>query len=224
MDAEPLIFVEVALTRGIPVSIADILARDRAVLDPGKADTAVFYSISNCQDALRGIPFGGPLIKQVMDRLRRELPTLRRAVTLSPIPGFAKWLRAQPDAGDQGLVERLSVTGWHLDPEIATQIREPLMRAAARYLTGASGRDADPVARFHLGNGARIEQLDWLGDTSQKGLSQSHGMMVNYLYDPAHIDMNHSAFSERGAIAASGRLRKQARDEQLSFLPWRMNR
>lgn len=226
MDAEPLIFVEVALTRGIPVSIGDILAADRAALDPVQADTAVFYSISNCQQALRGIPFGGPLIKQVMDRLRRELPALRRAVTLSPIPGFAQWLSAQAekDSRDGELVERLAARDWHLDPALEAQIREPLLRAAARYLTKASGREADPVARFHLGNGARIEQLDWLGDTSAKGFRQSHGLMVNYLYDPAHIDLNHAAFAQRGAIATSGRLRRQAGEDMSSRLPWRQNR
>ncbi|MBT2185408.1 malonyl-CoA decarboxylase [Sphingobium nicotianae] len=222
MDAEPLIFVEVALTRGIPISIAHILRADRVALDPDKADTAVFYSISNCQDALRGVPFGGPLIKQVMDRLRRELPGLRRAVTLSPMPGFARWLRgrADQDPADLALVGQLAEPDWHLDPASEARIKAPLMRAAARYLTMASGRDADPVARFHLGNGARIEQLDWLGDVSPKGLRQSHGMMVNYLYDPAHIDDNHFAFAESGAIAASGRLRRQAREEPSSRLPW----
>jgi len=208
MDAEPLIFVEVALTQGIPVSIGDILRPDRTPLDPAMADTAVFYSISNCQDALRGIPFGGPLIKQVMDRLRREIPALRRAVTLSPMPGFAKWLAAQ--ASEAALVEQLAVPDWHRDDAL----KEPLLRAAARYLTTATGREADPVARFHLGNGARIEQLDWLGDTSPRGLRQSHGMMVNYLYDPAHIDANHFAFAQSGAIAASDRLRRQGRVDQ----------
>lgn len=226
MPTEPLIFVEVALTDGIPVSIADILREDRVALDPAAADTAVFYSISNCQDGLRGIPFGGPLIKQVVDLLRRELPSLRRAVTLSPIPGFAKWLaaRAESDEADAALLARLLQDGWYPNPDVERRVREPLMRAAARYLMTASGREADPVARFHLGNGARIEQLDWLGDVSPKGLRQSYGMMVNYLYDPAHIDANCRAFAENGSIAASGGLKRLMREEQPSRLPWRTTR
>ena len=202
---EPLIFVEVALTAAIPVSIQDILRTDRAPVEPGSATTAVFYSISNCQEGLRGIPFGGPLIKQVMDLLRRELPALKRAVTLSPLPGFARWLAAQPE--EAGLVAALGQQDWHRD----AALRQPLTQAAARYLLLAAGRDADPVARFHLGNGARVEQLDWLGDTSAKGLRQSHGMMVNYLYDPAHIDANCRDYAEQGTIAASKRVRQLAR-------------
>ena len=205
LDADPLIFVEVALTAAIPVSIQDILRTDRAPVEPGSATTAVFYSISNCQEGLRGIPFGGPLIKQVMDLLRRELPALKRAVTLSPLPGFARWLAAQPE--EAGLVAALGEQDWHRD----AALRQPLTQAAARYLLLAAGRDADPVARFHLGNGARVEQLDWLGDTSAKGLRQSHGMMVNYLYDPAHIDANCRDYAEQGTIAASKRVRQLAR-------------
>jgi malonyl-CoA decarboxylase len=213
--SEPLIFVEVALTMAIPVSIADILRAERSPIDPQAATIAVFYSISNCQEGLRGIPFGGPLIKQVMDLLRGELPMLRKAVTLSPMPGFAKWLRATalPDTPEAELVTRLDIAGWHERPEAESEIRPQLMRAAARYLTTIPGRAADPVARFHLGNGARVEQLDWLGDVSAKGLRQSHGMMVNYLYDPAHIDANFRAFAEEGRIAASSRLRRLARAE-----------
>ncbi|WP_404710023.1 malonyl-CoA decarboxylase [Sphingomonas sp. MMS24-J13] len=218
MRSDPLIFVEVALTTSIPVSIADILRPDRPVIDPATANTAVFYSISNCQDGLRGIPFGGPLIKQVMELLRSELPMLRNAVTLSPMPGFAKWLReeARAHSADASLVERLGAPGWHAHAAAQTEIRPLLMRAAARYLTMVQGRAADPVARFHLGNGARIEQLDWLGDTSPKGLRQSFGMMVNYLYDPAHVEANCRAFAEDNRIAASSRLRRLARSDAAS--------
>jgi malonyl-CoA decarboxylase len=225
MEEEPLIFVEVALTTEIPISIGNILSAERAPIDPSTANTAVFYSISNCQEGLRGIPFGGPLIKQVMDLLRRELPGLRRAVTLSPMPGFARWLEGQAKAAgaDAALIAALAESGWHKRAD-AEALRGPLMRAAARYLTMEVGRDADPVARFHLGNGARIEQLDWLGDVSPKGLRQSHGMMVNYLYDPAHIEANYRAFAEDGTIAASSGLKRLARDEQPSRLPWRTAR
>jgi malonyl-CoA decarboxylase len=215
MRSEPLIFVEVALTTAIPVSIADILRAERSPIDPAAATIAVFYSISNCQEGLRGIPFGGPLIKQVMDVLSGELPMLRQAVTLSPMPGFAKWMRAtaRADTPEAALVARLEVAGWHERPEAESEIRPDLMRVAARYLTTVQGRAADPVARFHLGNGARVEQLDWLGDVSAKGLRQSYGMMVNYLYDPAHIDANFRVFAEEGKIAASSRLRRLARSE-----------
>ena len=209
MGHEPLIFVEVALTAGIPTRIADLLAPERAPMDPEQADTAVFYSISNCQRALRGIPFGGPLIKQVMDLLRRELPSLRRAVTLSPMPGFAAWLRGQ-EAGDTELPGALERPDWHQDAALARRVQAPLMQAAARYLTTATGRAMDPVACFHLGNGARIEQLDWLGDLSGKGLGQSHGMMVNYLYDPARIDGNLNAFARDGTVMASEQVRRLA--------------
>lgn len=210
MGYEPLIFVEVALTAGIPSRIADLLAPERMPMDPEQADTAVFYSISNCQKALRGIPFGGPLIKQVMDLLRRELPSLRRAVTLSPMPGFAAWLCGQGEAGavDAALLAALERPGWHQDAVLARRLRAPLMRTAAIYLTTATGRAMDPVARFHLGNGARIEQLNWLGDLSEKGLGQSHGMMVNYLYDPARIDGNFHAFARDGMVMASEPVRR----------------
>ncbi|OJY66968.1 MAG: hypothetical protein BGP16_17260 [Sphingobium sp. 66-54] len=212
MGHEPLIFVEVALTAGIPARITDLLAPERAAMDPEQADTAVFYSISNCQRALRGIPFGGPLIKQVMDLLRRELPSLRRAVTLSPMPGFAAWLREQGAAGtvDAALLAALERPGWHQDAVLGQWVQTPLMRAAATYLITATGRRMDPVARFHLGNGARIEQLDWLGDLSEKGLGQSHGMMVNYLYDPARIDGNLNAFARNGTVMASEQVRRLA--------------
>lgn len=214
MGHEPLIFVEVALTAGIPARIADLLTPERAAMNPEQADTAVFYSISNCQRALRGIPFGGPLIKQVMDLLRRELPSLRRAVTLSPIPGFAAWLCEQGEAGtvDAALLAALERPGWHHDDAIAGRLRAPLMRAAVTYLTTATGRAMDPVARFHLGNGARIEQLDWLGDLSEKGLGQSHGMMVNYLYDPARIDGNLNAFARNGTVIVSEQVRRLVAD------------
>ena len=221
IEADPLIFVEVALTSEIPVSIQDILETARTPVEPEQATTAVFYSISNCQEGLRGIPFGGPLIRQVMDLLRRELPGLKRAVTLSPLPGFARWLAAQPE--ESNLVAALAQQAWHRDPARAAALRQPLTRAAARYLTRAIGREADPVARFHLGNGARVEQLDWLGDTSAKGLRQSHGMMVNYLYDPAHIDANCRDHAEQGTIAASRNVRRLARTDTPARFPWRLH-
>lgn len=211
MADEPLIFVEVALTSAIPTSIGEILRLDRPVIAAKEASAAIFYSISNCQEGLRGIPFGGPLLKQVVDVLRRELPGLRQTMTLSPMPGFARWL-AKSEA-DRALAARLAEPGWHEDPVEIAGLSVPLTRAAARYLMTAEGREADPVARFHLGNGARVERLVWLGDASAKGLRQSHGMMVNYLYDSAYIDANYRAYAERRTIAASGAVRRLAKDE-----------
>lgn len=214
MATEPLIFVEVALTASIPVSIAELLRTDRVILSPQQATTAVFYSISNCQEGLRGIPFGGTLIKQVIDRLKREISGIRCAITLSPMPGFAAWLARQAEEVD--LIMRLRQPGWQADPAL----REPLTRAAARYLLTARGRDVDPVARFHLGNGARIERLDYLGDISAKGLCQSHGMMVNYLYDPEAIEENHRAAAAGISVAASPAVRKLLREGGSRRFPW----
>jgi malonyl-CoA decarboxylase len=223
MADEPLIFVEVALTRDIPTRISDILSLERVPEDPSLADTAVFYSISNCQKALRGIPFGSALIQQAMDALHRELPALRRAITLSPIPGFARWLSKQEGSSlaDGSLSKLLAQPDWHLDAMLAETVRAPLMRAAARYLTTTRGREADPVARFHLGNGARIEQLDWLGDTSARGLRQSHGLMVNYRYEPTRIERNLRAFRQNGIGVASGQVRRLARGPLPARLSWR---
>jgi malonyl-CoA decarboxylase len=204
---EPLIFVEVALMDRIPTSIGEVLRHDRPSLSPGKARVAVFYSISNCQKALRGLPFGGHLISSVIDALTAELPALRTAATLSPIPGFSRWLARQPDGSALARLREDLVPGWHDDPERTSRVREPLMRAAARFLLTETGRDADPVARFHTANGARIGQLDWMADPAPKGLAQSFGLMVNYLYDPAHIEPNQRKLHEIGIPASSRRLR-----------------
>jgi len=176
---DPLIFVEVALTRGIPDSIQDLLASDRVPSAGADATTAVFYSISNCQPGLRGISFGHFLIKQVATDLKREIPVLERFVTLSPIPGFMTWIRAH----DPALARR--------SEENIELCRDRLLASAIRYLLevkDGEGRPRDPVARFHLGNGARLEQLNWMADSSEKGLRQSAGMMVNYLYDLSAVE------------------------------------
>ena len=194
MPDEPLIFVEVALTRGIPDSIQAVLAPDRVPLRAEQADTAVFYSISNCQPGLRGISFGHFLIKQVATDLKRDLPELECFVTLPPIPNFMSWLRTEAP----GLADELGQGA----PSEA--LRAPLLQQAVRYFTEAKsrgGRPIDPVARFHLGNGARLERLNWMGDSSEKGLSQSAGMMVNYLYHLPAIEELHEAYANQGAIA-----------------------
>ncbi len=188
MEDDPLIFVEVALTDVLPSAISQIIAEEREVSDPRKASCAIFYSISNCQDGLRGIPFGNYLIKRVVGLLQDELPQLKRFATLSPVPGFAKWLAKE---------------------EVSTDVapsNEILRQQAALYLTTAkskSGQPVDPVARFHLGNGARLEAVHADADLSRNGLRQAHGVMVNYVYDLAEIEANHFALTELGTVAAS---------------------
>jgi malonyl-CoA decarboxylase len=201
---EPLIFVEVALTREIPGSIQGLLAEEREILPAREARTAVFYSISNCQPGLRGVSFGNFLIKQVVEELSRELPSLATFVTLSPVPGFAAWLAKCGNAPSLA-------PGWHSDPELAERARAQLLPLAAEYFLaakGPGGKPVDPVARFHLGNGARLERLNWLGDTSAKGLREAHGLMVNYLYDLRFIEANHEAFANEGAVVASDSVRR----------------
>ena len=217
---EPLIFVEVALTKDIPSSIQAVLADDRKMLPAEEATTAVFYSISNCQPGLRGISFGNFLIKQVVEDLSRDLPSLKTFVTLSPAPGFGPWLkRAAADAdglgGDTTALARLGTPDWHRDPTIAEQLRPLLLGLAAAYYLEAkakNGQPLDPVARFHLGNGARLERLNWLGDTSSKGLREAAGLMVNYLYDLNTIETNHEAFANQGVVAASPAIQRLLRD------------
>jgi malonyl-CoA decarboxylase len=219
---EPLIFVEIALTREIPGNIADLLDLERTPIAPTDATTAVFYSISNTQAGLGGVSFGNFLIKQVVEDLKRELPNLKTFVTLSPVPGFAAWLRHERDietsevldANAKETLKILDEPGWHLDADKADRVRPALMTAAAWYFLRAktpSGLPLNPVARFHLGNGARLERLDFLGDVSENGLRQSHGLMVNYLYALNEIESNHEAFAEKGAVAASSAIRKLVR-------------
>ncbi|GJE40389.1 malonyl-CoA decarboxylase [Methylobacterium persicinum] len=211
---EPLIFVEVALTEGIAPAIAPILSRERKPLAPRSATTAIFYSISNCQKGLAGVTFGNFLIKQVVEDLAREIPSLKTFVTLSPVPGFSSWLTRERRADSpQGLLPEdvealraLDVPGWHEDKALSDTVRKALVPAAAAYFLRAKnerGRPLDPVARFHLGNGARLERINFLGDVSDKGLNQSHGLMVNYLYDLAAIEKNHETYANLGTVAAS---------------------
>ena len=186
MADDPLIFVEVALMEELPNSIRQVIAEQRKTLEPRQASHAIFYSISNCQEGLRGIPFGNFLIKQVVGLLKAELSQLSTFATLSPVPGFARWL-----AKERG------------DVVPAAAELSPL---AARYLLTArngSGDVLDPVARFHLGNGARLEAVHAGGDNSAKGLAQSHGVMVNYRYIASSIAQNHAAFVERGEVRVS---------------------
>lgn len=221
MTDEPLIFVEVALTRDTPDSIAPLLAADRPAIRASEANTAVFYSISNCQTGLRSVSFGNFLIKQVVEDLRRELPNLRTFVTLSPAPGFAKWLDRQlaatPDwltSADIDAVEALRQSGAIINDQERARLTDTLDGIAAQYFLVAKDshqKPIDPVARFHLGNGARLERLNAFGDISANGMRNSYGLMVNYLYDLKSIEENHEAFAEAGEVATSSAVRSKLR-------------
>lgn len=222
---DPLIFVEVALTKAIPAAIAELLAEGRERVPVEAATTAVFYSISNCEDGLRGISFGNFLLKQVIEDLRQELPRVTEFVTLSPAPGFAAWLaRERTDAEsdllapeDRTALAALDGEGWHLDPAAVEAVRGPLLALAAHYFLRArtpSGRPIDAVARFHLGNGARLERLNFLGDLSEKAMRQAHGLMVNYRYKLDDIEKNHESFADQGEVVAAPAVKRLLREER----------
>jgi malonyl-CoA decarboxylase len=227
---EPLIFVEVALTEQIPGAIAPLLAVDRQPVAVERARTAVFYSISNTQRGLGGISFGSFLIKQVVEELQRELPRLDNFVTLSPVPGFMQWLKQAPDVPlsdeDRALLGHLDTPDWTANAQLAQQLRFVLEPLAAYYFLKArtpKGRLIDSVARFHLGNGARLERIDWFGDLSPKGLRESAGIMVNYLYRLDDIEKNHEAYANRDEIAASSAVKKLLKTEGRRLLDMRLS-
>src|ERR1700684_3422967 len=227
---EPLIFVEVALTESIPSAIAPLLAEDREPVAIERARTAVFYSISNTQRGLGGISFGSFLIKQVAEELQRELPKLDNFVTLSPVPGFMQWLKEAPDVPvsdeDRALLGHLDTPDWTANAELAQQLRSVLEPLAAYYFLKArtpKGRLIDSVARFHLGNGARLERIDWLGDLSPKALRESAGIMVNYLYRLEDIEKNHEAYANQGTVAASSAVKKLLKNEGRRLLDMRLS-
>jgi malonyl-CoA decarboxylase len=229
MVDEPLIFVEVALTREIPAAIDPILATKRAAVGLDKTTTAAFYSISNCQRGLAGVSFGNFLIKQVVEEVSRETPQLSTFVTLSPVPNFADWLRRERSAensralteDDKATLTALDGERWWQEPDAAERLREPVLRAAAWYFLHARNTRGprDQVARFHLGNGARLERLNWLGDTSERALRQSHGLMVNYLYDLEDIEKNHEAYAEQQTVVASNAVTRLARPVVSELVP-----
>lgn len=213
MPDEPLIFVEVALTSGIPDNIQDLLAEDRQPIDPKTATTATFYSINNCQPGLTGISFGHFLIKQVAADLQRDLPNLNCFVTLSPVPGLMSWLRkSENDTYSKALIGNLDNPSGFADLK-GEAARIFMLTRAIDYFSSArnaAGKPYDPVARFHLGNGARLEQVNWRADTSANGLRQSGSLMVNYLYDLAHLEENHEVFVERGSVVTGAPFKKMA--------------
>ena len=194
---DPLIFVEVALCDGIPKSIQNIIQIDREEIDIEEANTAIFYSISNCHNGLLGISFGNFLIKKVAKNLKRELPELNQFLTLSPLPGFMKWMEEYAPI----TFERCSEKNCSDDE---------LMKKAIKFLTESDRKDGmpnDPVGRFHVGNGASLERINLNADLSEKGLLQSYGVMANYLYDLNVVEENHETFFKNKIVPVSNEIK-----------------
>lgn len=222
LPGEPLIFIEVALTRGMSTRVQPLLDIGAPVRAPADADHAIFFSITNCQEGLRGISFGNLLIKQVAEDLKAQFPHLKHFATLSPIPGFRRWL-ARPEvrvkfgAGDGGEVRRAELEhierpGWH-SGEARPLLQKHLERLCAWYLLREKkdGEPLDAVARFHLGNGAALERLNWLGDTSDSGMARSAGLLVNYVYRLEDVERNYERYFSENAVVASRAVEKLAR-------------
>ena len=212
LPQEPLIFIEVALTRAVTAQVQPLLDPDSRVDDPARATCAIFYSITNCQQGLRGVSFGNVLIKQVVDDLGKEFPNVRTFATLSPIPGFRSWLAERAATAPGSISPALATLVAKGDDIAAADIaiapgalREEMMQRCARYLISMDdGRGVqDPVARFHLANGARLERLNWMGDTSATGLRRSCGLTVNYVYRLADLERNHDAYANKFRVASS---------------------
>ena len=206
MQDEPIIFVEVALMNNIPSKIQDVLEEERQLIEPHEANVAVFYSISNCQKGLSGISFGNFLIKQVANDLKIEFNNIKKFVTLSPVPGLRNWIKNKNPKFEL-ILEKFKKSEQFL------KIKPSLMRYAGEYFLNSDRSDGmpnDPVARFHLGNGASLEQINYLGDTSLNGLNLSGGLMVNYLYDLDQIEKNHEAYINEQKVFASNEIRKLA--------------
>ncbi|MCD6074931.1 MAG: malonyl-CoA decarboxylase [Rhodospirillales bacterium] len=234
MPDEPLIFVWVALVRGMATNVQVLLDENAPQDDPIFADTAIFYSISNAQEGLRGINFGNFLIKRVLDRLSAELKGLKTFATLSPIPGFMSWVKKGLTADDMfeivpeaernaltalagvgapeaALKALLATPNWHMETAVADVLKTPVLRLVAHYLIDekrSGGTARDSVAHFHLNNGARIEQLNWLANTSPRGLEESAGVMLNYCYEPEQIEANHEFYRGGHAVMASPKVRE----------------
>ncbi len=229
MPNDPLIFVEVALVKGLADNVQKLIDVNVKACDPNKMDTAIFYSISSTQKGLEGISFGNFLIKRVVKKLTAEYPNLKTFATLSPLPKFRMWLTNYLEKGNetlfkqheekkicaltcnkntaQGLLDLINKKDWHLNEEIVEAIKKPLMRLCLHYLLNAKRRNNmqafDPVANFHLSNGAKIEKLNWLADTSKKGMMQSAGIMLNYHYRPDKIEVNHENYMTTGGVHIS---------------------
>ncbi len=237
MPDEPLIFVEVALVKRISSSIQHILDEEAEVMKPEEADTAIFYSISSTQKGLRGINLGNFLIKRVVRVLSEKLPNLKNYSTLSPVPNFRKWLDPLLKEGDTSILKEKEIktlthddeeknaaqellalldTDWKEDKALTEKLKPILMRLCAHFLLevkrGDTGKANDPVANFHLSNGSVLERINWLGDTSEKGMKQSAGIMVNYLYKLPDIDKNHETYITEAQISASKDVKRLNKD------------
>lgn len=221
MPDEPLIFVEIALENGLPDSIKPLIDHNRKPESPEKADTAVFYSINNCHFGLKGISFGNFLIKQVVLEIKKEFPQVKTFATLSPVPKLCSWLKeviADPNTEflsdtDRPLLEQLQSDSWYANEDVENSLRPILMRMVAAYfLSAKKGKfPYDPVARFHLGNGARLQRINWRGDLSPNGLRQSAGILVNYLYDLDAIEKNHEKYVKDYSVVAAPSISKLMR-------------
>jgi malonyl-CoA decarboxylase len=212
---EPIIFIEVALTKGMSAAVQPLLDPRSPVLDAASADTAVFYSITNCQEGLRGVPFGSFLIKQVAADLSAAFPRLRRFATLSPVPGFRRWLeRTIPvDSEFSKWIALLGDASWLDQADVRSGMEHALIPLCAYYLLNAKhGREPlDAVARFHLRNGASLERINWLGDTSTVGMDRSCGLMVNYVYRLKEIEHNHELYTGKDRVVCSRAIDSAAR-------------
>ena len=238
MPEEPLIFVQVALVDGLASNVQTLLDTTARTMDAHEANTAIFYSISNAQKGLSGISFGNYLIKRVVSKLKKELPHLEQFATLSPVPGFMGWLNHSTKNTEDSLLSAqeknaislvaaglgiaptmaslLGLSAWHQNPAVTQVLRPILLRLCAEYLSQLLPeklRARDPVAHFHLSNGATLQQLNWMADVSPKGIRQSCGMMVNYLYDPLTIDANSEHYARTGAIASSSEIRELRKEK-----------
>ena len=210
---EPIIFIEVALTRGMSDKVQALLDPDSPVLDAGAAEWAIFYSITNCQEGLRGVPFGSFLIKQVVEDVSKDFPRIKKFATLSPVPGFRKWLldKAAALQGSSKLapfaaaVAKIESPQWMEEDTARAELQRCLLPLAAHYLLYAKQNQEplDPVARFHLKNGARLERINWLGDTSASGLQRSVGLTANYVYKLPDVERNHELYVRDHKVRAS---------------------
>jgi len=232
MPDEPLIFVEIALVNGISGNIAELLDKTAPSRDPAKADTAIFYSISNCQKGLAGVSFGNFLIKRVVADMAAKMPNLKQFCTLSPVPGFMKWLQQHNDSRELGKNEAsvlhfiqedgldtdvlrmiINEEASVADKTLEKELKQTMLRLCSHYLVREKrgGRARDPVANFHLTNGARLERINWAADLSNNGLHNSAGIMVNYLYDLPDIERNHEFYRSNGDVVISSSVRKMLR-------------
>jgi malonyl-CoA decarboxylase len=216
LPEQPLVFIEIAFTRGLCGDVTALLDTQSPIVDPTTCDCAMFYSISSCHDGLRGIPFGNTLIRLAVERLRHELPGLTTFSTVSPVPGFRAWVTALAERQGgalAGIVATLDAGGWTMDPDASRRLEDALLPLCAAYLLGAKrgAEPLDPVARFHLANGARLEQINWLGDRSDAGFRRSAGIVANYLYDLPSVDTNRDTYSATHSVIVAPGVESLAR-------------